>query len=184
MTPLEFKSAWTSERALIAFELVQFPRESVSTLAIPSADRDFLTDIGLPKEAAPMLVFGSKRELSLPTAGHLLGMNASFSYLRVVGFNNYGDPICIDESNGGKIVYLFHDGPAECRFINSSIPQLAYSLLAFREAVKTTNAIGGRGAFSKGLIPPEVTREFVRNIDDIDPAAIQPDQFWFKEIHP
>ncbi len=178
MTPLEFKSAWTSEDALI-----QFPRESVSTLAIPLADRDFLANIGLPKEAAPFLDFGSKRELSLPTASNLFASEKSSSRFRVIGFNNFGDPICIDELNGGQIVYLLHDGSLEPRFMNSSLPQLAYSLLAFREAVKATNLAGGKGAYLEGRIPIEVINEFVGKMNDIDPAAVRPDLFWSQSVH-
>ncbi len=98
-------------------------------------------------------------------------------------FNNFGDPICIDELNGGQIVYLLHDGSLEPRFMNSSLPQLAYSLLAFREAVKATNLAGGKGAYLEGRIPIEVINEFVGKMNDIDPAAVRPDLFWSQSVH-
>ena len=68
------------------------------------------------------------------------------------------------------------------RFMNSSIPQLAYSLLAFRKVVADTNAIGGKSAYLEGKIPSEVVDRFITEVETIDPPAISSEHFWFRSI--
>ena len=68
------------------------------------------------------------------------------------------------------------------RFMKSSIPQLAYSLLAFRKVVADTNAIGGKSAYLEGKIPSEVVDRFITEVETIDPPAISSEHFWFRSI--
>jgi hypothetical protein len=82
----------------------------------------------------------------------------------------------------GAVVYLNHDDGFNRRFVNSSVEQLAASLLAFREVVAATVKQGGADAFLNGQIPNAVADRFMIRMDEIDPPAIKPGTFWFRSI--
>jgi len=177
MTPDEFKTQWESEKTS---QLVRYPCSVVLDLAIPEGAKSFLTDIGLPEDAAPFLDFGGSSHISIPTVTEV--WKAGDRRFRVIGSNGYGDPVCVDTESAGRVFYLLHDDSMVPRFMNSSIPQLAYSLLAFRQVVADTNAIGGKGAFLEGRIPPEVVDRFIIEMETIDPPAVSSEHFWFHTI--
>jgi hypothetical protein len=172
MTPDEFKAQWEREETT---QLVRYPRSAVLDLVIPDEAKSFLTDIGLPEEAAPFLDFGSSSHISIPTVAAV--WKAGDPRYRIIGSNGYGDPVCVDIESAGRVCYLLHDGEMAPRFMNSSIPQLAYSLLAFRTVVADTIAIGGKDAHLGGSIPPEVVDRFIIEMDRIDPPAISSEHF-------
>lgn len=176
MSPLEFRNAWTST----GDSLVKFDSPEVATLRVSEETRTFLATIGLPEEAAPFLDFGSRSIRSLPTIAQV--WKAPLPAYRIIGSNGHGDPICIAEENGGRVAYLNHDDDMRVEFMNSSVSQLAYSLLAFRSVVRETNALGGRDAFLEGRIPPEVVDRFITQMDRIDAEAIKAERFWFRSI--
>lgn len=177
MTPDEFKVRWEGEETS---QLVRYPRNVVLELAIPEEARSFLTDIGLPEGAAPFLDFGGPSHLSIPSVTEV--WKAGERRYRILGSNGYGDPVCVDTESAGRVFYLLHDGDMAPRFMNSSIPQLAYSLLAFRQVVADTNAIGGKDAYLDGRIPPGVVERFITEMETIDPPAISSEHFWFHSI--
>jgi hypothetical protein len=177
MTPDEFKAQWEREKTS---QLLRYPRSVVHQLAIPEEAKSFLTDIGLPEGAAPFLDFGGSSHISIPTVTEV--WKAGEPRYRVIGSNGYGDPVCVDTESAGRVLYLLHDDEMAPRFMNSSIPQLAYSLLAFRQVVADTNAIGGKDAYLEGRIPPEVVDRFIVEMETIDPPAIASESFWFHSI--
>jgi hypothetical protein len=177
MTPDEFKAQWEREKTS---QLVRYPQSVVADLTIPGEAKSFLTNIGLPEDAAPFLDFGGSRHISMPTVTEV--WKAGERRYRIIGSNGYGDPVCVDTESAGRVFYLLHDDQMTPRFMNSSIPQLAYSLLAFREVVAETNAIGGKGAFLEGRIPPEIVDRFITKMETIDPPAISSEHFWFHSI--
>jgi hypothetical protein len=179
MTPKEFKSFWPTEH----HQLVRFPREAVLKATLSEKDKDFLINIGLPDSAAPFLDFDSKHALQLPTLSSFLGEEGDTStHFRIIGFNGSGDPVCVDEAHAGQVVYSNHDDSMSVHFINSSIPQLAYSLLAFRQAVEEIVAAGGRDAFLEKRVPIDVIDRFIGKMEKIDPKAIAPNSFWLTNI--
>ncbi len=177
MTPREFQIAWERTEPSTP---VRFPTEVVVDLPIPTEARSFLSEIGLPSEAAPFLDFGSRQTLSIPSVVDLWKIGDP-RYC-VIGSSVYGDPVCVDTSQAGRVVYLLHDEAMVVRFINSSVPQLAYSLLAFRTVVARTRAANGDDAFLDGMIPPELVDWFLTKMETIDPEAIATEHFWFRSI--
>jgi hypothetical protein len=177
MTPAEFKAQWDRDEAS---RLVRYPRSVVEQIAIPEESKSFLTDIGLPDGAAPFLDFGGSSHLSMPTVTEV--WKAGEPRYRIIGSNAYGDPICVDTESAGRVLYLLHEAEMTPRFMNSSIPQLAYSLLAFRQVVADTYAICGKGAFLEGRIPSDVVDRFITEMEAIDPPAISSENFWFHSI--
>lgn len=179
MTPLEFKAAWNAE---FDAPLIRFPASIASGLTIPPASQQFLTEIGLPNSAAPFLGFGERTALQLPSVTSVYKIGDP--RYRIVGENGSGDPVCIDTAAGGRVVYLNHDDGMKPEFMNTSVPQLGYSLLAFRYAVRDTIAAGGEDAYLDGQIPREVMDRFVSTMKVIDADAIRPGQFWYQSILP
>ena len=93
------------------------------------------------------------------------------------------DPVIpSDVAMDGRVVYQNHDDDMRVGFMNSSVPQLAYSLLAFRSMVQEAVAIGGDDAYLDGRIPPEVVDRFISRLEQIDPEAIKAERFWFQSI--
>jgi hypothetical protein len=178
MTPDEFQRLWIRPH----FELVTFPPDKVVSLRIPDASKSFLISPGIPRSAAPFIDFGSRRDLELPKVSEAWLQSKEFERYRIIGSNGFGDPICVDEEAHGRVVYLNHDNEFEVGFMNSSVPQLAYSALAFREVAEKTRAKYGKDAFLKGQIPIEAVDEFITKMDAIDLPAIADGSFWFRSI--
>lgn len=154
----------------------------VADLCIPENAKAFLLSPGLPHEAAPFLTFGTNRDLPLPTVSEVWRQPKNFDRYRIIGSTGYGDPVCIDEAANGRVVYLNHDNEFLVGFVNSSVPHLAHSMLAFRDAVKRTQEINGADAFLNGQIPSSVVDEFFKRMDSIDPVGIKDGTFWFRSI--
>src|SRR5690349_325927 len=140
MTPSEFKSrhvAGLSEVPpgilLSLGEFVVFPRAEVDRLTILGSDKDLLVSPGLPKSAAPFLAFDLSPRDQLRRVSREYGLSAEFDRYRMIGFNACGDPICLDETDGGRVVYLNHDCHMDVVFMNSGVRALALSLCAFSE---------------------------------------------------
>ena len=66
--------------------------------------------------------------------------------------------------------------------MNQSVPQLAESLLAYRQLVRTTNEKGGEDAFLDGKIPPDVRQWIGDELRRIDARALEPGCFWPNEL--
>ena len=178
MTPDEFKGAWERDND----KLVTFPPEVVATLRIPEAHRAFLIEPGLPESAAPYLDFGGKQYIQIPSAAELWKAGEAFQRYRIIGANGFGDPICLDEESAGAVVYLNHDDEMNRRFMNSTVDRLAFSLLAFRDVVQETQRRGGSDAYLNGQIPGDLVDQFIVQMEEIDPPAIESEQFWFRSI--
>jgi hypothetical protein len=165
MTPSEFKSRFIEllpcvppELNLTLDEFVTFSPDRAAALHIPDSDRAFLTDSGLPAAAAPFLSFGPDSESALmPLDG--------FADSVMIGHNGSGDMICVDQSDGGAVVYYNHDNRMQRVFINSSLSQFARSLCAYSSLSRTKDADAFRAAMS-----------------EIDAAAIARASFWLNEM--
>ena len=164
ITPAEFKSRFIAllppvppDLDLSLDEFAVFPKDRAASLRIADADRAFLTECGLPVDAAPFLNFGLDAERALaPLDG--------FPDSAIIGSNNNGDAICIDQSDGA-VVYYNHDDNMRRVFMNSSLALFAQSLCAFSALMRSKDA----GAFRE-----EVSR--------IDPPALMPGAFWLIEM--
>ena len=97
--------------------------------------------------------------VELPTVAFDWDLGGEFDCYRVIGSDGCGSPIAIDESHEGQIVCLDHDNRFARVFLNSSVRQLAESLLAYRKAVKDTQAEFGTDAFLHGKISLAIREE-------------------------
>jgi SUKH-4 immunity protein len=145
-------------------EFVLFPETEVEVLQIPKDDKLILTASGLPKDAAPFLSFGSSRGVFLRRMS-AFGLPKDFDRFRTIGFNSSGDMICLDEGDGGRVVYLNHDDNMKVVYMNSGIRSLALSLCLYGEFMLNREA--------------DVCRAAIRKVD---PKAVEPGSFWASEI--
>ncbi len=179
ITPEKFAELWS----IGPNELVRYPPSEVQSLSVSQESKSFLIKAGLPKDAPPFLSFGFQfaREVLVPVS-KAWGLPLNFSCYRILGCTGSGDPICIDESTNGVVVYLNHDRDFKRIFMNTSIAQLAECLLAYRDFVNQSINKRGTDAYIDGNIP-ETAKEWLANqIRTIDAPALHKESFWGNEL--
>ncbi len=119
-----FLQHWDSD------ELLTFERSILEQLNISEEHINFLTEIGLPREAAPFLTF--ENELKLLNEVYNLD-GPEFQKKIVIGSDGAGDPICIELTNH-RIYACGHEDDFEPRFMNSSVMEL-FKFLSFEEII-------------------------------------------------
>lgn len=168
MKPQEFAAAWTVD----GDELAVFDAAAVDALDVTHETKEFLR-VGLPSDAAPFLCFGPRSGARLQSASEEFELADTFSRYRIIGFNNYGDPICVDEGDG-SIIYLNHDDEFGWIYMNRSVAQLAESLVVFRDYVCQVNA-------AQPAQRSEVVAATIAHMAEIDPSGIEEGQ-WRTEV--
>ena len=180
LTSQEFRERWCGNDD--SESLVVFPPNALAGIAISEESKVFLMTGGLPKSAAPFLDFDAPDHGALQTAAELWQLAPEYNRYRIVGSNGSGDPVCIDELLDAHVVYLNHDYNFHRVLINSSVPQLAESLLAFRHLVRETQRQNGEDAYLDGDVPIDLQQWLLKEIIRIDPAAAHADCFWAQEL--
>ncbi len=174
VTPEEFRAAFAADG------VVTFPAAAVASLAIAPADAEWLTDVGLPRSAAPFLSFGDHHEINIPTVAELWGHDDRGRYC-VIGSNGSGDPVAVDTAGNGAVVYLNHDNAFQRVLINSSVSKLAEALLAYDRLIAESQAANGTDAYLDGNVPAEALRKFVSLLATLDPPALE-GGMWAEEL--
>jgi len=105
-------------------------------------------------------------------------LSDTFSKYLCIGFNGNGDPLCIDETQEAIVVELDHESNFQRRFMNTSIPQLAESLLLFSTLIVKTIEQNGNDTYLNNNIPEEVQHWFYDEIACIDLPALYEGSFW------
>lgn len=164
----DFRTAW-------AEPLRTWTEDQVDSMQIPAEARDFLRTTGLPAQAAPYLSF---RPSEPETAGEALDLDAddAANAFWIIGRTGSGDLICVGADGH---VYVVSTPDIEFRRMNSSLPQLAASLLAYRDYVRggwADNLING-GAIDQGKAQ---LRAIATKLQAIDPDAYE--GFWKRDL--
>ncbi len=178
LSPADFAARWGKGEA----PLGRFPWKAVDRLAISEEDKDFLLRAGLPEDASPFLAFEAPKSGELPTVSDVFDLPDELRRYRVIGFDGSGSAIAIDEKHRGEVVCLDHDNGMARVLLNSSIRQLAASLLAYRKMVRATMTRNGPDAFLDGNIPPDALKELQRELHQIDAAALKSGAFWANQV--
>ncbi|NKI71064.1 hypothetical protein GN109_16685 [Collimonas pratensis] len=139
MTPVEFRKRFLTR--LVAFSnmpkevsarlsaFVHFDEALLFKFSLTHADIEFLTQYGLPRDAAPFLNFNAYSEHELDDMRALRGVPKNFF---PIGQNGSGDMLGIDISSR-EVVYLNHDRDMERVFVNTSLYQFAECLCLYQE---------------------------------------------------
>lgn len=169
MTPDQFAEAWGDDPD----RLLTFPLRLLTQFPLRFADIAFLTVAGLPSAAAPCLSFGP----SYAEAG-------SFPYKRSqgmqIGSNGSGDPIILTAE--GDVNYLNHDSGFSPHYINRDLPTLAEALFRYRHLIEKAVDVAGPDGFLHGLVPSDLSRDWMNFLRSVDPLAIEPGSMWAEEI--
>jgi hypothetical protein len=183
MSPSEFQTAWTkSERNLLPVSL-----QTLSRFELNKETVDFLSQSGLPSDAAPFLGFvGDVHPKDKYSTISFLTewfdfLESEYSRYIVIGSDGSGDVIAINTKNNDAIEWLDHEDYFSSRFMNASITQLANCLLCYRDFVKAINA----GKTVDECFDTEFTDgqfDALRDIlENIDPRAVK-EGFWKEEL--
>src|SRR5262245_22819209 len=176
LSPQDFVTRWGSS------QLASFTAEAVDRLPLSAEDKGFLLRAGLPSDAAPFLSFDAPQAAKLPTVADRWGLATDFHRYRVLGSDGAGNPIALDEESGGEVVCLDHENRFARVFMNTSVRQMAESLLAYRTLVEDTQAEFGLDAFLDGKTSVAARKKLKETLTTIDPAAVKPGSFWFGEL--
>lgn len=174
----EFKRNWDGR-------LVQFPASSLKGIKIPKGAQEFLTVAGLPDECSPDLSFEAPDEGVLPRLSDEIDAPGEFDHLRVIGYTGDGDTVCLDETDDGAVVVVVHDRDNEVQFVNTSVHQLAQTLLLFSEMA--ARAEHGGPAYDDEDEDKDIDFDsgenafadwFSERVEKIDSSATEDGSFW------
>lgn len=167
-----FLQHWTSD------ELLTFERSALERLNINPEQINFLTEIGLPRDAAPFLTF----ENELQTLNEIYGLDEpEFLTKIVIGSDGAGDPICIELTNQ-RIYACDHEDDFEPRFMNSGVSELFKFLSLFKSFAEQLINDKGEDAFIDANFTDYELLELTSKLRFIDPTALEPSTFWNDEI--
>lgn len=168
MNAQEFAQIWQSTgEPLDSFDL-----RTIEKIDITKDAKEFFK-IGLPQDAAPFLRFGPSSGANLQSAADEYNLDDDFKPYIIMGFNAYGDPICLD-INDGAIIYLNRDDDFGFVFMNSSISQLVKFLVLFRTFVADVKSAGSDKLKSIG-------DSLIDSLRDTDSEAIE-EGGWVDEV--
>lgn len=172
ISALKFRTEWeaTGDR------LVTASPDALTSIPLSDEDSRFLVEAGLPAEAAPFLSFEELKARSILLVREIWHLPSTFPNYWCIGSNGSGDPICL--STTGQVYALNHDNDFAAEFINTSVRQLAETLLAYRELAAITLAKGDEDAFLDGRIPIDVQHWFRERLNEIDPQAAIGPSLW------
>ncbi len=110
-------------------------------------------------------------------------MAQEFRRYRILGSDGSGNPICIDEEHRSSVVVLEHDGGFRVQFMNSSVPQLAECLLAYRDFWGRLRAAGADDDFiDYRRLPKDIKEWICAELERIDKAGFAKGTFWASQV--
>jgi len=179
LTADQFRRRWCDDNEEV---LIVFPASALEAVDITEGTRTFLAVAGLPIDAAPFLSFSAPPTSRWPTAADEWPLSDDYHRYRVIGFNDSGDPLCLDTVAGGAVVYLNHDDKFRRVLVNSDVTTLGESLLTFRQLVREAQRRNGVDAYIDGDVPRDVLEWCRAEIRRIDEAAMSGECDWPMEL--
>jgi hypothetical protein len=174
ITPEQFVAQWGTQG------LVRVDSETVTPLNVPVESKQFLIEAGLPKKAEPRVTLYAPPDLlaSLPQMFQEddIDFPQEFGGYRVLA-DDTAFFLCLDEHRDGVIVAVDPYQEEPTRFVNTAVPQVAESLLAYRALPGPDQAAGANKETLRGWL--EELRGHLRRID---PQALQDDNSWWSVI--
>lgn len=179
--PAEFVRRWGGE----SDELMRVAAAQMSDWKIGSDSVQFLAEAGLPAEAAPFVAFGAVGRLweVWDFADQVDFARELFADYIHIGSDEAGSPFCLDESNGGIVVLLDQDlGFQAVTFVNSSVQQLAESLLIYKVALIEAERLRAESSETEQEIFEGIAEWVEQEIMRIDSRAMGQECFWRQEV--
>ena len=103
-----------------------FSQESLTAFNLQESTLAFLSNVGLPDEAAPYLNF---TELERVDAAYQI--SGQFAHFIKIGFDGAGNPIVINTSENDLIQWLDHEDNFAPHYVNSSLATLSTCMVLY-----------------------------------------------------
>ena len=138
-----------------------FSGNELDIFNLPSADRAFLGEIGLPEFAHPHLYFGDEELQAIEGTPYIQ-----------LGSCRDDRPICVDSSGSGRLVWLGKEGSTKAYWFSRSIRILCETLLAYQDMVEDAGSLNGRRVVDDNNIPDFLVYQFQTKLREVDPEAV------------
>jgi hypothetical protein len=182
MTAQEFKKIWTNTGDI----LTPFTSSRLLRLDLKPATIDFLTQAGLPIDAAPFLTFAENSDDKYKGIIRLTDQfdfsEEEFRKWIVIGSCSDGDPIAINVDANDQIEWLDHENYFEPAFFNSSIETMVNCLVVYRDFVLTIQKENGEDAFMNSNFTDLQFETMKSNLLKADNNALVNDGFWKHQL--
>ena len=156
-------------------ELDKIKLESVHAIPLPVDILEFLSMVGLPKEAAPYLTFNVSTFPAFVSPDDLFDLERpELSDWFIIGETTNSDPICIDPLNGYRICYVETENDFNAVFMNSSLDKMAICIYLYEKFIEQFSS-----EESETLTFTDSDWEYLKKqFIEIDPAAVEEGTFW------
>ena len=177
----DFRARWAGPSPA---KFVRYPPELLAPFPITAPDVEWLAGCGLPDWAAPNMHFFCEAtdRLPLPADPYGVPLVGAGPHLGMIGTTGEGWPICLTSAVSSGVICIELESPYRQRLLNSTIQQLAATLLAYNEAVEAALeygiALGERDAWRRHRYPKEFDARLKGQIGLIDQPAISPEAYW------
>ena len=182
MTPQEFRIIWTSTGDTLS----PLSESRLFELNLKRRTIDFLTQAGLPVDAAPFLTFADS---SADKYKRIVRLTEQFDFLEeefkkwiVIGSCSDGDPIAINVDRDDQIEWLDHDNYFAPGFFNSSIEALADCLVIYRQFVQDIQRENGEDAYLNGDFSDLQFESLKSKLLKADGKAFVDNGFWKEQL--
>ena len=171
MSPQEFKEAWTAAED----NLRTIPGKTLERFRLNKETYTFLSQVGLPSEAAPFVNFvGDFRQDDKWDSIGLLNerfgfLDADFSRYIVIGSDGSGNVLAINNRQNCRIEWLNHEENFSASYMNASILQMAECFLAYRDymdAIKKNRAESTTVDYKFPRLQMDLLRKKIAGIDN------------------
>ncbi len=183
MTLEEIKNTWKSNKE----KLVHFSADRLLGLRLKPDTITFLTNVGLPEDAAPLLSFVNDSgdeffAIKRLTEQYDLEPAEDFEKFIIIGSCHDGDVIAIDTSKNDEIVWLDHENYFSSLYFNSSLSAFMSCLIAYRNFVQTVQKDNGEDAFMESNFSDKHFETLKQQLTIADKRAISEEGFWNTEL--
>ena len=182
MRPQEFKDIWTSTGDI----LTALSSDRLVGLSLKCRTIDFLTQAGLPVDAAPFLTFANN---TTDKYKGIVRLTDQYSFLAgefrkwiVIGSCSDGDPIAINVDADDRIDWLDHDNYFEPGFFNSSIESLSDCLVIYREFISIVQHENGEDAFINADFTDSQFETMKTKLLKADSKSLCDNGFWKEQL--
>jgi hypothetical protein len=175
MTAKELIDTWHENN------IFKFDKDELIKFSVDSKTIDVLSNVGLPEDAAPFLIFGGLHDGK--TIADIYGTeNPDDKYLIEIGIDGVGDTICIDVMNNNEIVACDHEDNFSKRYMNSSVTELLHFITIYRDFGQRLISKKGEDAFIESNFSDGELDELLEQFRAVDKKALDNGTYWSGEI--
>jgi hypothetical protein len=175
MTAKELIDTWNTTK------IIKFNKDELTSLGVDDSTIDVLSNLGLPEDAAPFLIFGGLHR-GKTIADVYETKNPYDKFLIEIGIDGLGDTICIDLLNNNKIVACDHEDNFKKRYMNSSVTELLYFITQYRNFIQNLISKKGENAFIDANFTDEELEYLINQFNHSDREALEKGSYWDGEI--